>query len=106
MWLDDAVWFSSSVGSRKARNLGADPRCTVATDDAKEPVVVEGRAEIVRDLPVIARVLEHSNAKYEVSYELDFLDPEQNATIRVTPASAIGLAEADFAGSPTRWTFT
>ena len=106
VWLDDALWFSSSVGSRKARNLTGDPRCTVATDDAQEPVVVEGRAAIVRDLPTIEHFLEHSNAKYETSYEVDFLDPDTNATIRVTPARAIGLVEADFTASPTRWTFT
>lgn len=105
VWLDDALWFSSSLGSRKARNLAADPRCTVATDHAQEPVVVEGHAVIVRDLAAIERFLEQSNAKYVTSYELDFLDPDQNATIRVTPARAIGLVEADFTGSPTRWTF-
>jgi nitroimidazol reductase NimA-like FMN-containing flavoprotein (pyridoxamine 5'-phosphate oxidase superfamily) len=110
VWLDDALWFSSSLGSRKARNLAADPRCTVATDDAQEPVVVEGRASIVRDVTTIEHFLEHflehSNAKYETSYEIDFLDPDTNATIRVTPARAIGLVEADFTASPTRWTFT
>src|SRR5690348_7591741 len=28
VWLDDRLWFSSSLGSRKIRNLTADPRCT------------------------------------------------------------------------------
>src|SRR5687767_2835628 len=41
-WLDDAVWFSSSPASRRARNLEHDARCVVTTDDALEPVVVEG----------------------------------------------------------------
>jgi PPOX class probable F420-dependent enzyme len=104
-WTDDALWFSSSLGSRKARNLLADPRCTVATDDAHEPVVLEGHAEVVRDLTRIEVFLRATNEKYETSYELDFLDPDTNATIRVTPARAIGLTEDDFGGSPTRWTF-
>ena len=30
-------WFTSSVQSRKARNISADPRCTVAIEDAVDP---------------------------------------------------------------------
>src|SRR5437764_15356807 len=41
-WFDDCLWFSSDVGSRKARNLAAEPRCVVTTDNALEPVIVEG----------------------------------------------------------------
>src|SRR4051794_16710488 len=43
-WMADGVWFSCAPGSRKSRNLGADPRCTVTTDDAKQPVVLNGTA--------------------------------------------------------------
>src|ERR1700726_1692100 len=42
VWFEDALGFSSSNGSRKATNLAADTRCTIATDDAAEPVVVDG----------------------------------------------------------------
>ena len=48
VWLDGRLWFSSAVGSRKVRNLDAEPRCTLTTDDARDPVVVEGVAERVR----------------------------------------------------------
>jgi general stress protein 26 len=47
LWHERAFWFSSSKGSRKARNLGADPRCVVTTEDAADPVVMEGSAELV-----------------------------------------------------------
>jgi hypothetical protein len=60
VWMDDALWFSSSRGSRKARNLAANAHCTITTD---------------------------------------------NACFRVRPAWAFGLTEADFTGTPTRWTF-
>ena len=49
VWLDGRLWFSSGLRSRKARNLAADPRCTLTTDDARDPVVVEGTAERVTD---------------------------------------------------------
>lgn len=105
VWLDGSLWFSSSRGSRKARNLAADPRCVVTTDDALEPVVLEGLATVVVEHEEIGTFLSASNAKYETSYTIDFLDPAVNATIRVQPTWAFGLLEADFTGSPTRWLF-
>ena len=46
IWMKDGLWFSSAAGSRKARNLLADGRCTAATDDALNPVVIEGVADL------------------------------------------------------------
>jgi hypothetical protein len=104
-WLDEALWFSSSLASRKSRNLLAEPRCVIATDDPLRPVVLDGVAEFVRDTARISAFLEHSNRKYDTSYGPDFLDPAINATIRVPPRQVIGLIEEDFTGSPTRWSF-
>jgi hypothetical protein len=44
MWDDAVLWFSSSIGSRKTRNLAANPQCCVTTEDAADPVVLEGTA--------------------------------------------------------------
>ena len=87
-------------------NLAAEPRCVLATEDAVNPVIVEGVGEIVRDPESIARVIALMNAKYETDYAIEFLDPALNATVRVLPTWAFGLAEADFTGSPTRWDFS
>src|SRR5260370_41551843 len=38
VWMDDALWFSSSRGPRKTRNLAANAHCTIATANAYEPV--------------------------------------------------------------------
>jgi PPOX class probable F420-dependent enzyme len=103
---DDALWFSTSVRSRKARNLAHDPRVVITTEDALDPVVIEGRAEVITDSAAIARFLGLSNAKYNVDYQLDFLDPAVNATIVVRPERAFGLLQSDFSGSPTRWMFS
>ncbi|MFN8028232.1 MAG: pyridoxamine 5'-phosphate oxidase family protein [Acidimicrobiia bacterium] len=75
VWDGAALWFSSSRGSRKARNLERDPRATATTDNAQEPVVVEGSVERVVDADGIAGFLAAMNAKYDVEYEADFLDP-------------------------------
>jgi hypothetical protein len=91
--------------SRKMRNLRANPACVLTTEDAKEPVVVNGTAEFITDLDVIAVYLAGMNAKYNTRYELDFLDPERNATVRVKFNSVLALRLDDFLGTPTRWTF-
>ncbi len=104
-WHADAVWFTCSARSRKARNLAADPRCTMSTEDSADPVVVEGLAEVVRDLDTIRALVDVLNAKYGPTYSVEFLDPASNATVRVRPQRAYGLEHDDFTGSPTRWTF-
>jgi hypothetical protein len=105
VWDGDALWWSSSLGSSKARNLAADPRCTIATDNAWEPVVVEGTAEVVTDHDALVRFIALENEKYETDFGVEFLDPSANATFRVSPSWAFSLTEDDFEGSPTRWVF-
>ena len=101
VWHDERVWFSCGPHSRKARNLGAEPRCTVTTDDAANPVVVEGVAERIADPGAIEAVRVAMVTKYDYEVSLDFL--LANAVFAVRPAKVIGLVEDDFTGSPTRW---
>jgi general stress protein 26 len=105
LWHQESFWFSSSKGSRKARNLVADPRCVVATEDAMAPVIIEGRAELVTEHEALETVLALENAKYETNYGMELLDPELNSVFRVHPSWGFGLSEEDFTGSPTRWSF-
>ena len=105
VWHAGAVWFCTGGRSRKARNLAADPRCVVATEDALDPVVVEGSARIRREDDALARFLDAYNAKYGTQIGQDFLDPGVNITVEVRPERAFGLLHDDFTGSPTRWTF-
>jgi PPOX class probable F420-dependent enzyme len=105
VWLDDALWFSSAVRSRKARNLAADPRCTMTTDVPTEPVVVHGTAAVIIDLDRIATFLDALGRKYATAYDPDFLDPAVNASFRLEPEVVFGLVEENFTGSPTRWAF-
>jgi hypothetical protein len=105
VWDRGALWFSSGLRSRKIQNLAADRRCVVTTEDADDPVVIEGTAEVVTDTAAITRFLGLSNEKYQTSYTVDFLDPAVNATVSVRPRWAFGLRHDDFAGSPTRWEF-
>lgn len=105
VWDGTALWFSSSDRSRKIANLKRDPRCVATTDDALDPIIIEGKAEVVTAESDIARFLDLLNAKYDVDYQLDFLDPTVNATVRISPYTAFALLHSDFVGSPTRWHF-
>lgn len=105
VWLDKALWFSCSNGSRKTRNLRAEPRCTLATDNPRQLVVAEGPAEVVADRASLGRMLEAENAKYRTDYGLDMLDPAANTCFKVHPSWVFGLDGADFTGSPTRYRF-
>lgn len=104
VWMADALWFSCSNDSRKTKNLRADGRCSLATDDAAAPVVVQGVAEVVCDPAELRGLLDAENAKYGTDYGIEMLDPALNTCFKVRPAKVIGLDSADFTGSPTRWT--
>lgn len=105
-WLEGSLWFSCGLRARKLRNLRAEPRCTVSTQDPENPVVLAGAAEIIRDLAEIERFLTAVTAKYGATMDMDFLHPDTNATVRVTPQSAFAIRHDDFTGSPTRWDLT
>ena len=111
-WFDDRLWFSTDQSSRKARNLRADPRCVVTTDDALEPVVLEGLAEPVTDRSDVTRFTAVLRVKYAVDwledvYTVDFFDGSLGggATYRITTTSVFALKASEFTTSPTRWTF-
>ena len=105
VWDGSALWFSTSNGSRKSRNLLANASCVLATDNALEPVIVEGAVELVSDMARIATFVGMLNEKYGTDYDTSFQDPAVNRTFRLQPERAFGLTEEDFTGSPTRWTF-
>src|SRR5579875_3443496 len=98
MWDDAVLWFSSAVESRKAKNLIADPRCVVTTEDASDPVIIEGTAHIVTGHAVLQRVIDLMNEKYATQIDVSFLDPAVNTTFGVRPCRVFGMRHADFTG--------
>lgn len=103
VWCDGALAFSTGGGSRKARNLASEPRCSVATERADEPVVVEGAA---REVPVGTAPYDRIVEAYRVKYDVDpaALD---SPIFEVRPRKVLGFIEAEehFLGAATRWTF-
>ena len=105
VWDGDAIWLSGGLHSRKVQNLLVDGRCSVSTEDADNPLVLEGFAVKVDDDTARQRFVDLTNEKYATDYGLDFFDPATTAVLRVAPQRAFGLREDEFTSSPTRWRF-
>jgi hypothetical protein len=106
IWMDDSLWFSSSRGSRKTKNIASNPAVAVTTDDPLEPVVVEGKASAVLNTEPgepITRFTGAVNTKYSAEISVEFF--LENACFRVIPEKVIGMTEKEFTSSPTRWIF-
>jgi nitroimidazol reductase NimA-like FMN-containing flavoprotein (pyridoxamine 5'-phosphate oxidase superfamily) len=115
VWVDGALYFSTSASSRKGRNLACDPRCVIAVGTAGLDLVIEGAAAVVRDERLLDRVADALVAKYAwrvVARDGALWDDEGSRTAgpppydvyRVEPSTAFGFG-TDGAFSPTRWRF-
>jgi len=99
VWFDEQLCFSTGARSRKARNLAADPRCSLSPESAVESLVVRGVAWAVTDPAEQARLNQAYAAKYGDGV------PPGEPVYAVRPRGAIGLIERDgqFTRSATRW---
>ena len=56
LWVDGAFWFQTGAGTRKARNVARDGRCSVAVSVRDADVVVEGDAARVTEPAALERI--------------------------------------------------
>ena len=56
VWVDGAFWFQTGAGTKKARNVARDPRCSVAVSIRDADVVVDGTAVRVTEHDALVRV--------------------------------------------------
>jgi hypothetical protein len=101
VWLEDSFWFSTGTTSRKARNLAANPKCAIGTDDAAKAVILEGTVEVIGMQQAIS---EKFAKAYEKKYAWNVREMEQ-PVYRFRPNVGFGLFEKKFDQSATRWTF-
>ena len=109
--LDDAIHVSTRPGTRKARNLEADPRCALAIATDIIDLVVETEASDVRDPETLLAVVAAFERKYGWSLSLrdgvlreDGLPGSPvNAIHRLAPRVAFGYGPEGL--TATRWRF-
>src|SRR5262245_27088311 len=101
VWLDDSFWFSTGATSRKARNLAANPKCVLGTDDAAEAVILEGAVEVIDARKAAFEIFAKA---YEKKYAWNVREMAQ-AVYRFRPSVGFGLLEKKFDETATRWNF-
>ncbi len=109
---DRGVWWTScGPESRKARNLAANPQCTVAPDDTTECVSLEGHAIALVEAGRVEVAVAAYVAKYaaEVGGEPDefagFI--RSNSLFEIVPERVFGIIERpdEFSARATKWVF-
>jgi len=55
-WSDERFWFVTGLDTRRGRNLARDPRCVLAVSLRELDLVIEGRAALVQDPALLARL--------------------------------------------------
>src|SRR5829696_2397377 len=56
LWHAGSCWFQTGEGTRKARNVARDPRCTISVATKGFDVMVAGDARRVTDPSVVAEI--------------------------------------------------
>ena len=114
IWLDGEIYFTSGPGTRKSRNLAANPACTISAGLATIDIVFEGEAVRVSDAVTLERVAASCRETgWPVQVEGDAFTGPFNAPsagpppwrlYRFTFHTAIGNATAEPHGA-TLWRF-
>ena len=65
VWLENRFYFSTSPASRKGKNLGANPHCTISVSHGGFDLVVEGSAALLTNDALALTVAALYAPKYE-----------------------------------------
>lgn len=117
VWHDDALYFCTGPGERKAKNLEQNPNCILTTgrnglDDGLD-LVVEGAAETVADEAELGRVADTFESKYGARFTApegtwfglgDAIRGGDALVYRVAPTTVFGFGKGE-QFSQTRWRF-
>ena len=100
VWLSDALYFSTARTSTKARNLFANPNCSVSTEHGDEAVIIEGAVIHEEDHSALRPAWGAYKAKYDWGLEGESM-------FVLSPKVAFAFIETaeQFSTAATRWRF-
>jgi PPOX class probable F420-dependent enzyme len=116
LWVEGVFWFETGQGTRKARNLARDPRCTLSLATREFDLVVDGDAHVVTDPPTVAAMaarwaeggwparVDESGSALTAEFSAPSAGPPPWSVYRLTPRSATALLTVE-PGGATRWRF-
>jgi hypothetical protein len=103
LWTDGVAYFNAGPGTRKARNLAADPRCVISVATEPFDLVVEGEAHKVTDESTLGRIV---SAYFEAGWQPEVRDGAlyagYSAPSAGPPRTVFALGTAEPFGA-TRW---
>jgi hypothetical protein len=100
VWLNGSLYFGTDRGSRKARNLAANPAVVAHVESGNEAVIVEGKAREVTDAAEVKAMDESYQAKYGMRLSEA---PGDSIFFAVQPKVIFAWSEKTFPKSATRW---
>jgi hypothetical protein len=113
-WLDGLLYFTSGPGTRKARDLAENPRCTISVQLPGIDLVLDGEAKLVTDADTLERVAsgyrtggwpaEVSGSALTAPFSAPSAGPPPWQVYRFTFRTVTGVATAEPHGA-TRWSF-
>jgi hypothetical protein len=113
-WFDGDLYFTSSLAARKARNLAANPACTIALKAAGIDLTLTGTATLVTDPAILERLAaSYRDGGWPAEVDGDAIAAPFSASsagpppwhlFRFTIDTVVGVATAE-PGGATRWAF-
>jgi PPOX class probable F420-dependent enzyme len=101
LFIDNAVWWSTSPDSVKGRNLARDPRVLIHLESGDNVVVIEGIAQrLDGEEEFVRRFIEAYEKKYDFRPTAKFL---KGQTYRLLPTVGLSWAEKTFETNKVRW---
>jgi hypothetical protein len=102
----DGVWyFTSGPGTRKSRNIAADPRCVVSVATHPFDLMIEGTASRVTDADVLRSVAEEYNRggwpaqvdgdAFTAEYSAPSAGPPPWHAYKITPATVFAFGTSE-----------
>ena len=114
LWHDGDLYVVSGPGTRKSRNLAANPACTISVGLEGIDLVLEGEATRVTDAPTLEALagryrevgwpVDVAGDAFTAPYSAPSAGPPPWYLYRVTYHTAFGVASAEPHGA-TRWRF-
>jgi hypothetical protein len=116
VWVDGTFWFQTGSGTRKARNVARDPRCSLAVAIRDADVVVAGEAVRVTDPDAVARAVkawsdggwpvevDESGERITAPFNAPAVGPPPWDVYRIDPRTATAVSSVEPGGS-TRFRF-
>jgi hypothetical protein len=114
LWDEGELYFTSGAGTRKARNLAANPACTISVRLEGIDLVLEGEATRVTDAETLERLAgryrdggwpaEVAGDAFTAPFSAPSAGPPPWQLYRLALQTAFGVATAEPYGA-TRWRF-